>query len=128
MRHLAIAVLLICCSSVFAQKWSENGPPQTATQAYFSRVGTIIFNTLMPELSKHPERLSGAVRVALLIDRTGHVQVQKVVSTTSNEWVEATALRIVHMVKLPPMPKEVIAEQGHEPVDFQAEWSFERHD
>jgi TonB family protein len=113
---------------VFAQKWSGEGPPKPATQAYFTRVGTIIFNTLVPELSKHPDRLSGAVKVALLIDRKGHIHVQKVVSTTSNAWVQATALRVVRAVKLPPMPKEVITEQGHEPIDFQAEWSFERHE
>jgi TonB family protein len=130
MRPLALATLLICCTAAFAQEWTrEKGAPLApATEAYFGRVGTIIFNTLVPELSKHPERLSGAVRVALLIDRKGHVQVQRVVSTTSNRWVQATALRVVRSVKLPPMPKEVIAEQKQEPVHFEAEWSFERHD
>jgi TonB family protein len=130
MRHLVIATFLICCTAAMAQKWtSEKGaPPAPATEAYFGRVGTIIFNALMPELSKHPERLSGAVRVALLIDRKGHIKVQKVVSTTSNRWVQDTALRVVRSVKLPPMPQQVITEQGHEPVEFQAEWSFERHD
>ena len=130
MRHLVIATFLICCTAAVAQKWTreKGAPPAPATEAYFGRVGTIIFNTLMPELSKHPERLSGAVRVALLIDRKGHIQVQKVVSTTSNRWVQDTALRVVRSVKLPPMPKQVITEQGHEPVEFQAEWSFERHD
>jgi hypothetical protein len=128
MRPLAIAVILVCCSSVFAQKWSGEGPPKPAPEAYFSRVGTLIFNALVPELSKHPERLSGAVKVALLIDRKGHIQIEKVVSTTSNAWVQATALRVVRALKLPPMPEKVITEQGHEQVDFQAEWSFERHD
>jgi predicted transposase YbfD/YdcC len=130
MRHLIIASLLICCTSALAQKWTheKGAPPAPATEAYFGRVGTIIFNTLVPELSKHPERLSGAVRVALLIDRKGHIQVQKVTSTTSNRWVRDTALRVVRSVKLPTMPNEVIAEQKKEPVPFQAEWSFERHD
>jgi TonB family protein len=131
MRHLAIiSLLLLCSTSAFAQKWTheKGAPPAPATEAYFGRVGTIIFNTLVPELAKHPERLSGAVSVALLIDRKGHVQVQKVVSTTSNRWVQDTALRVVRSVKLPPMPKQVITEQGHESVQFQAEWSFERHD
>jgi len=126
MLRLIVATLLICAASVFAQKWTHgSGPPQPATEAYFSRVGTIIFNTLGPELDKHPERLSGAVRVALLIDRYGHVRIQKVISSTSSRWVQDTALRVVRSVRLPPMPKEVITEQGHEPVDFQAEWSFE---
>jgi TonB family protein len=130
MHRLVIVTLLICGTGAFAQKWTheKGAPPAPATEAYFGRVGTIIFNTLVPELSKHPERLSGAVRVALLIDRKGHVQAQTVVSTTLNRWVQDTALRVVRSVKLPPMPKEVIAEQKQEPVHFEAEWSFERHD
>jgi TonB family protein len=130
MHRLAIALLLMSCTMASAQRWThkEGAPPAPATEAYFGRVGTIIFNTLVPELSKHPERLGGAVRVALLIDRNGHIQVQKVVSTTSNHWVQDTALRVVRSVKLPPMPKEVITEQKQEPVHFEAEWSFERHD
>src|SRR2546423_9805946 len=111
MRRLAIAALLLCCTSAFAQKWTRgSGQPQPATEAYFSLVGTVIFNTLVPELSKHPERLSGAVRVSLLVDRRGHIQVQKVVSTTANLWVQDTALRVVRSVKLPSMPKQVITE------------------
>jgi hypothetical protein len=131
MRHLAIiSLLLLCSTSAFAQKWTheKGAQPAPATEAYFGRVGTIIFNTLVPELSKHPERLNGGVRVSLLINRKGHIQIQKVVSTTSNQWVQDTALRVVRSVKLPQMPKQVITEQGHEPVEFQAEWSFQRHD
>jgi TonB family protein len=129
MRRLAIVILLFCSASTFAQQWThpKGAPVQPATEAYFGRVGTIIFNALVPELSKHIERLSGAVRVALLIDRKGHIQVQRVVSTTSNRWVQDTALRVVRSVKLPPMPKEVIAEQKQEPVHFEAEWNFQYH-
>jgi TonB family protein len=113
---------------VFAQTWSGKGPHQPATEAYFSRVGTIILKTLSSELSKHLQRLSGSLKVSLLIDRQGHIHVQKVISSTSNHWVQDTALRVVRTVKLPPMPKQVITEQGHEPVHFEAEWSFEHHE
>src|SRR5262249_18938670 len=129
MRPLVVVTLLICCTSAFAQKWTreKGAPPQPATEAYFSRVGTIIFNALGTELGKHPERLNGAIRVALLIDRDGHIQIQKVMSSTSNRWVQDTTFRVVRAVKLPPLPKEVIAEQKQELVPFQAEWTFERH-
>jgi hypothetical protein len=130
MRRLVIATLLICCTAAFGQTWThEKGAPAApATEAYFGRVGTIIFNALGPELGKHPERLNGAIRVALLIDRRGHIQIQKIMSSTSNRWVQDTAFRVVRSVKLPPMPREVITEQKKEPVPFQAEWTFERHD
>jgi TonB family protein len=126
MRRLAIFAILICCTSAFAQKWThaKGAPPQPATEAYFSRVGNIILKTLGPELAKHRERLSGAVRVSLFINRQGHIQSPKIVSTTSNRWVQETALRVVRTVTLPPMPKEVIVEQGHEPVHFEVQWTF----
>jgi TonB family protein len=129
MRRIAIILLLLCSASAFAQQWvrPKGVPPRPATEAYFGRIGTIIFNSLASQLAPHPERLSGAIRVSLLIDRRGHVQVQKVVSSTANRWVQDTALRVVRSVKLPPMPKQVIAEQKQEPVHFEAEWTFEYH-
>ena len=126
MRRLAIIILLICCTSAFAQKWTreKGAPPQPATEAYFGRVGTIILKTLAPELAKHRERLSGAVKVSLFINRQGHILSPKIISTTSNRWVQDTALRVVRTVNLPQMPKEVIAEQGHDPVHFEVQWTF----
>jgi TonB family protein len=131
MRCLAIVTLLICYTSAFAQKWTreKGAPPRPATEAYFGRVGTIILKTLAPELAKHPERLSGALRVSLFINRQGHIQSPKIVSSTSNRWVQDTALHVLRTVNLPQMPKQVIVEQGHEPVHFEVEWGpFERHD
>ena len=126
MRRLAIVILLICCTSAFAQKSTrEKGTlPQPATQAYFDRVGAIILKALGPELAKHRERLGGALKVSLFINPQGHIQNPKIVSTSSNRWVQDTALRVVRTVNLPQMPKEVIAEQGHEPVHFEVQWTF----
>ena len=126
MHRVAIAVLLICFTSAFAQKWTreKNAPPQPATEAYFSRVSAIILKTLGPELAKHREQLGGALKVSLFINRQGHIQNPKIVSGTSNRWVQDTALRVVRAVNLPPMPKQVIAEQGQEPVHFEVQWTF----
>ena len=126
MRRFPIVILLICCTSAFAPKGTgeKGAPPQPATKAYFDRVGAIILKTLAPELAKHRERLSGALKVSLFINRQGHIQSPKIVSTTSNRWVQDTALRVIHTVNLPQMPKEVIAEQGQEPVHFEVQWTF----
>lgn len=107
---------------------SGSGPPRPATEAYIEQVGTLVRNALIPELAKHPESLSGAVRVALRLDRQGHIDALNVLSTKSNRWVQDTATQVVRTLKLPAVPKEVAAEQGHDWVEFQAEWSFERHD
>jgi TonB family protein len=126
MRPLAILILLICCTSAFAQKTTREKSTslQPATQAYFDRVGAIILKALGPELAKQRERLGGVIKVSLFINRQGHIQSPKIVSTTSNRWVQDTALRVVRTVNLPQMPKEVIAEQGREPVHFEVQWTF----
>jgi TonB family protein len=103
-----------------------SGTRMPATEAYVEQVGTIVRNALIPELARYPDRLSGAVRVAMRIDRRGHIDDLKIVSTKSNRWVKDTATRVVHTLKLPEVPREVAAEQGRDWVDFQAEWSFER--
>jgi Gram-negative bacterial TonB protein C-terminal len=112
----AIAIFL-CCSSSFAQTLP-------ASDAYLHRVSSIILSTLGPQLQKHPERLTGLVKVALRIDKEGHIHVQKVLSTSPNRWMQETTMRVLDAVKLPPMPKEVVSEQRHEWIDFQADWSF----
>ena len=103
MRRLAIVLLLICCTSAFAQKGTpeKGAPPQPATKAYFDRVGAIILKALGPELAKHRERLGGALKVSLFINRQGHIQSPKIISTTSNRWVQDTALHVVRSVKRP---------------------------
>lgn len=125
-RSLAIVTLLICCTSAFAQKVTreKSSPPQPATQAYFDRVGAIILKALGPELAKHREGVGGTLKVSLFINRQGHIQSPKIVSTTSNRWVQETALRVVRTVNLPQMPKQVIVEQGQEPVHFEVQWTF----
>ena len=125
MRRLAIIILLICCTSAFAQKGTPEKGAQPATKAYFDRVGAIILKALGPELAKHREWLGGVIKVSLFISRQGHIQSPKIISTTSNRWVQDTALRVVRTVNLPPMPKQVIAEQaGQEPVHFEVQWTF----
>jgi TonB family protein len=64
------------------------------------------------------------VKVTFRLDRQGRVKGLKVVSTKSNPWVQEIATRMIRAAKFPPIPKEVIAEQGHDWVDVEAEWSF----
>jgi TonB family protein len=121
--HVLITVFL-CCSSGFLQAQRSGEQSRPVSEAYLHRVSSIILNTLGPQLQKHPERLTGLVKVALRIDRQGKIHIQKVVSTSPNRWMQNTALHVLRTVKLPPMPKEVVAEQGHEWIEFQADWSF----
>ncbi len=64
------------------------------------------------------------MKVTFRLDRQGRVKGLKVVSRNSNPWVQETATRMIRVAKFPPIPKRVIAEQGHDWVDVEAEWSF----
>jgi hypothetical protein len=121
--HILIAVLL-CCSFGFSRAQSAGELSRPLSEVYLHRVTSIILNTLGPQLQKHPERLTGLAKVALRIDRQGKIHIQKVLSTSPNRWMQDTALHVLRTVKLPPMPKEVVAEQGHDWIEFQADWSF----
>ena len=92
---------------------------------YQSQVSAIASQAVIPEFAKHRERLKpGSVKVTFQLNRQGRVKSLRVVSTKTNQWAEATAIRMIRVAKFPPIPKKVIAEQGHDWVDVQAEWTF----
>jgi TonB family protein len=120
-----VIIPLICCAQVFAQSGIAAETRPSATRLYQSQVNAIAFQAVVLEFAKYRERLKrGSVKLTFRLDRQGRVTDLKVVSTKSNQWAEATAIRMIHVAKFPPIPKKVIAEQGHDWVDVQAEWSF----
>lgn len=122
--HIAIVIFLLGSSAFLPMRsWGEQSR-LPASDAYLQRASAIILNTLGPQLQKHPERLTGLIKVALRIDRRGHIQVQRILSTSPNPWMQETVMRVLRTLKLPPIPKEALAEQGHEWIAFQADWSF----
>ena len=120
-----VIIALICCAQVFAQSGIAAETRPSATRLYQSQVNVIAFQTVLLEFAKYRERLKrGSVKLTFRLDRQGRVTDIKVVSTKSNPWAEATAIRMIRVAKFPPIPQNVIAEQGHDWVDVQAEWSF----
>jgi TonB family protein len=115
-------------SEAIGPKSTSGASVKSRTQAYVSRASTILRTALFAELAKHPERISGTVGVTLRVDRQGRVQVLKLLSSTSNRWMQQTTNRVIHAVRLPPIPQQVAAEQRHDWVEFQVEWDFERHE
>ena len=121
-----VIILPMCCAQAFAQSGIAAETRPSATSLYQSQVSAIASQAVVPEFAKHRERLKGgSVKLTFRLDRQGRVKGLKVVSTKSNRWAEATAVRMIHVAKFPPIPKKVIAEQGHDWVDVQAEWSFQ---
>jgi len=58
------------------------------------------------------------------LDRQGRVEPLKVLSSTRSRWAEETASRMLRATTFPPIPEEVIAEQGRDWVDVEAETSI----
>jgi TonB family protein len=119
-----VIILLICCAQAIAQSGAGAETRLPATAQYQSQVSAIASQAVVPEFAKHRERLKGSVKVTFRLDRQGRVKGLKVVSTNSNPWTQETATRMIRVAKFPPIPKKVIAEQGHDWVDVEAEWSF----
>ena len=120
-----VIIALVCCAQAIAQSGAAAETRLPATSLYQSQVSAIAFQAVVPEFAKHRERLKGgSVKVTFRVDRQGRVKDLKVVSTNSNPWAQETATRMIRAAKFPPIPKEVIAEQGHDWVDVEAEWSF----
>ncbi len=120
-----VIIPLICCAQAIAQSGTAAETRLPATSLYQSQVSAIASQAVVPEFAKHRERLKGgSVKVTFRLDREGRVKDLKVVSTNSNLWAQETAARMIRVAKFPPIPKKVIAEQGHDWVDVEAEWSF----
>jgi TonB family protein len=67
------------------------------------------------------------VKFSFRLDRSGHVTRLKVSSSTSNRFVEQTTIQMICATKFPPIPKKVIAEQGHDYADVDSEINIDRH-
>jgi TonB family protein len=119
-----VIIPLICCAQAIAQSGAAAETRLPATALYQSQVSAIASQAVIPEFAKHRERLKGSVKVTFRLDRQGRVKDLKVVSTNSNPWVQETATRMIRAAKFPPIPRTVIAEQGHDWVDVEVEWSF----
>jgi len=123
--RLFVIIPLICCAQAIAQSGAAAETRLSATSLYQSQISAIAFQAVVPEFAKHREHLKGgSVKVTFRLDREGSVKGLKVVSTNSNPWVQETATRMIRAAKFPPIPKNVIAEQGHDWVDVEAKWSF----
>jgi TonB family protein len=125
MRARAFVIIpLMCCAQAIAQSGAAAETQLPATSLYLSQVSAIASQAVVPEFAKHRERLKGSVKCTFRLDRQGRIKGLKVVSTNSNPWTQETATRMIRAAKFPPIPKNVIAEQGHDWVDVEVEWTF----
>ena len=124
-----IFLLLVSLVAVdaIAQKSAPVDAIRSASFAYSSQITTSIIQAVVPELAKNFPQLRGSLKFSFRLDRGGHVSAVKVVSSTSNRFVEQTTVRAIRAFRFPPIPKKVIAEQGHDWVDIDSEINIDRH-
>ena len=117
---------LIYSTPMFAQSGVAAEAPNSATFSYQSQINTIVLRAVVPELAKNFRQLRGTVKFTFRLDRRGRLKTLSVTSSTSNRFVEQTTIRMIRAATFPPIPKKVIAEQGHDWVDVDNEITIDR--
>lgn len=129
MNSLPASSLKLACAclalgfAAITQGAPDEGSP--AFKAYKKRIMDIIGTRWQREVEKNVDILAiGTVRVTFRITPEGHVENLKILSNTSSNRVLAdVSVNAVRNAKLPPVPKGVLKEQGHnwlevEHIDF----------
>jgi TonB family protein len=124
-------IFLLLVSLIAVDASAQKGAPidaiRSSSFAYSSQITTTVIQAVVPELAKNFQQLRGSLKFSFHLDRSGHVSAVKVVSSTSNRFVEQTTVRAIRATRFPPIPQKVIAEQGHDWVDIDSEINIDRH-
>jgi TonB family protein len=126
-RRLLLVALLAFHVDAFAHSGVPAEAIRSATFAYQSQITTTVLQAVVPELAKHVDLCRGAVKFSFRLDRQGRLSDLRVTSSTSNRFVEQTTIRMIRATRFPPIPKKVIAEQGHDWVIVDSEIDITRH-
>jgi TonB family protein len=123
---ILITSLMIPSAHIFGQDGIPAEALRSATFSYQTQINTIVLQAVVPELAKHVNLLKGSVKFSFRLDRRGRLKSLEVTSSTSNKFVEQTTIQMIRAATFPPIPKQVIAEQGHDYVDVDSEINIGR--
>lgn len=88
-------------------------------RAYTLQVNDVARRVVIAELVKHPERIHRmSLKCTIQLDRQGHPQSVKVVSSTHNRWAEDTARRALAAATFPPLPKSLVQQSNSNKASF----------
>jgi TonB family protein len=118
--------LLISLISAFAmQTATASGPTdelKPATFSYYKEINNIVVQRVVQALVAHIGLADKSlITITFRVDGSGNLKDLRVASSSANRYFERTSLRAVQSLKLPAMPKPVIAEQGHNWMDINIE-------
>jgi len=117
-------VLISLISAFVMQTATASGPTdelKPATFSYYKEINNIVVVRVVRALVEHVTLANkGLITITFRVDGSGNLKDLRVASS-ANRYVERTSLRAVQSLKLPAMPKSVIAEQGHNWMDINIE-------
>jgi hypothetical protein len=115
------ALVFLLLSSSFVQAGAAKAP-RSHFAAFAHQVDTLAKTAVLLEFRKHPEKLKGGVLyIRFALDRYGEMHDLLVVSSKGSQPAVDTATYVLHKVKFPKIPPEVIAERGSDFKGIQAE-------
>lgn len=117
-------VLISLISAFVMQTATASGPTdelKPATFSYYKEINNIVVQRVVQALVAHVTLAKkGLITITFRVDGSGNLKDLRVASS-ANRYVERTSLRAVQSLKLPAIPKPVIAEQGHNWMDINIE-------
>ena len=117
-------VLISLISAFVMQTATASGPTdelKPATFSYYKEINNIVVQRVVQALVAHIALADKSlITITFRVDGSGNLKDLRVASS-ANRYVERTSLRAVQSLKLPAMPKSVIAEQGHNWMDISIE-------
>ena len=120
-QHLLISLI----SAFIMRTATASAAPdelKPATFSYYKEINNIVVQRVVRELVAHVAFADkGLITITFRVDGSGNLKDFKVASSTSNRYIERASFRAVQNLKLPAMPKPVIAEQGHNWMDINIE-------
>ena len=107
------------------QTATASGPTEElkpATFSYYKEINNMVVQSVVRALVAHIQLADKSlITITFRLDGSGNPKDVRVVSSSANRYFERTSLRAVRSLKLPAMPKPVVAEQGHDWMDISIE-------
>ena len=117
-------VLISLISAFVMQAATASGATdelKPATFSYYKEINNIVVQRVVRALVAHVALADKSlITITFRVDGSGNLKDLRVASS-ANRYVERTSLRAVQSLKLPAIPKPVIAEQGHNWMDINIE-------
>jgi TonB family protein len=120
-QHVLISLISACVMQTAA----ASGPTdelKPATFSYYKKINNIVVERVVRALVAdvaHADK--SVITISFQVDGSGNLKDIRVASSSGNRYIERMSLRAVQTLKLPAIPKPVIAEQGHNWMDINIE-------